>query len=121
MTMFDPKTLLNVSKEKAAAYAVAGHFQTVLDRQASETANVTTNGSLAALYAAIATGRDAAQDDATGLSVSHSDIDGHRWRVTFGVDDSMTVVCSEISYVFIDSVQIASLIAGCWDSEWNDN
>lgn len=76
------------------------------------------------LIEAVETARARADDVTCGLSAQRRDYgDGvYSWLVSFDDDPAafMTVISSDDESTQSDA-QIASIIEGCWDAEWDDN
>ena len=112
----------SVPEHVATELTIEAAFRAVLDENERNFRAVSTAGSVSALMKAVFMALDEHGDSQeVGLSVSRKcEGDAVEWIVHLGLDYTMTIICSEFCYSDDAPEEIAKIILGCWDTEWDD-
>lgn len=111
----------DVPKTARTALEAEAALQAIIDQNENNFRAASAPESAVPLLRAVFAGLEQASEDAVGLSASRAVSDGGvEWIVRFEVDHALTVICSQEGYTDVAPENVAAMIAGCWDVEWDD-
>lgn len=111
----------SVPADERRALQAEAAFQKIADEIEGNQRTMMTHENVKALFAAIHAEIDNTVEPCVGLSASrHVEGDKITWDICFGVDHSMTVICSENDYTAVVSEIVAKTIIQCWEAEWDE-